>query len=61
MRTFQLTVSNGLVGCKVTRQFEVEDDATDQDIEEAGRDAMFEVIEWNYNEIDPTTGKPVRS
>jgi hypothetical protein len=35
-------------------EFEVPDDASDDDIEAAGREAMFECIEWSYWETKET-------
>lgn len=42
-------VSIGLVGCRRKFEFEIEADATDEEVEEAGRDAMFNIIEWYYS------------
>jgi hypothetical protein len=42
-------VSTGLIGSKNTFEFDVEEDASEQDIEEAARDAMFELIEWGFD------------
>jgi hypothetical protein len=48
MKWFTGYVSIGLVGCKREFAFEIEEDATEQEIEEAAKEAMFENIEWNY-------------
>ncbi len=52
-KRYQGYVSVGLVGCKRTFKFDIEDDASVKEIEEAGRDAMFECIEWGYEEEQP--------
>lgn len=41
-------VSTGLVGSEQTFSFDVDEDASDDAIEEAAREAMFECIEWSY-------------
>lgn len=41
-------VSMSLVGCERHDEIEVEDDATEEEIEEAGREWMWEQIEWGY-------------
>lgn len=48
MKRYTGYVSIGLVGCKREFAFEVESSSTEQEIEDAAREAMFDVIEWNY-------------
>ena len=50
------TCSNGLVGCRLTGEIEVDDDATDEDIEESVRDAVHERLEWWWEK--DTADKP---
>lgn len=51
MRKFKGKISVGLVGCIKDFEFEVDDDdASDEDIEEIGRDAALEEIEWWWEE-----------
>lgn len=50
MRKFKGQVSTGIVGSSMEFTFEIDDDATDAEIEDAARDAMFECIDWNYEE-----------
>lgn len=38
----------GLVGCKRSTTIEVDDDASDEEIEDQAREALFEMIEWNW-------------
>lgn len=48
MKTLTVYVSVGLVGCKRECQIEVEDDSTDEEIEEAAREALWTMIEWGW-------------
>lgn len=50
MRKFEGTVSVNLVGCVVKFEFEAEDDATEEQIEEIAREAAFAEVQWNYEE-----------
>ena len=50
MRTIEGYVETGKVGSRCVFEFEVEDDATDEEIDELARDLMFEQIEWSYYE-----------
>lgn len=50
MRTIKWYVEMGLLGCRKEGEFEVEDDFSDQDIEEAARDEVFNVIGWGWEE-----------
>lgn len=43
-----VSVSTNKIGSKCTDEFEIEDDAAEDDIEEAARECMFNMIEWNY-------------
>ena len=49
-RKFTGSVSTNKVGSEDQFEFEVADDATEEQIEEAGREAMLERIEWFYTE-----------
>lgn len=42
----------GLNGCRMEFEFEVEDGATEQEIEEMARCAAFECIEWGFEEVE---------
>jgi hypothetical protein len=39
-------VSNGMVGCERTIEIEIDDDKSEDEIEELAKEAMFEMIEW---------------
>jgi hypothetical protein len=53
MRRIQVTVSVGLVGCKRVEEFDVVDDATDDEIEDEAIARKDEIVEWNFKEIPP--------
>ena len=57
MKTIEVTVSIGLVGCKRSSTIEVEDDMTDDEIEEEAREAMFNLIEWGWSWVDEAKTK----
>lgn len=42
------SLSIGLVGCKVTGEFEVDDDVTEVELEEYVRDEVMQHVEWNF-------------
>lgn len=48
----RVRVSTNLVQSETYRDIEVEDDATEEDIEELAREAMFEQIEWSWEKVD---------
>lgn len=48
MKRIEVHVSVGLVGCRRKATIEVEDDCTDEEIEELAREALFEMIEWGW-------------
>lgn len=50
MRTITVSVSMGLVGCKRSEDIEVEDDATEDDIDAQAREVMFSLIDWTWEE-----------
>jgi hypothetical protein len=57
VKTIEVTVSIGLVGCKRSSTIEVEDDMTDDEIEEEAREAMFNLIEWGWSWVDEAKTK----
>lgn len=44
-------VETRMVGSRCEFEFEVEDDATDEEIDEYARDVMFDCVEWSF-EVD---------
>lgn len=51
MRKFKGSVSTNYVGCKNTFEFEVDDDATDEEIQEIALECMWEDLDFYYEEI----------
>lgn len=51
MKTYKGSVSTNMVGSDCEFEFEAEDDATDEEIDELAREAMFNEIEWYYDEV----------
>lgn len=56
MAKFRVTVSTNKVGSKCEDTYEIDDEdikgMSDNDVEEELREAMFQMIEWNYERID---------
>jgi ribosomal protein L23 len=50
MRAINWTVSMGMAADKQSGTIEVEDDATDEEIEEAVREEVFNVVSWGWSE-----------
>lgn len=44
----KVSVSVGLVGCKISDELEFEDGTDDEEIEAACKEWAFERIEWNF-------------
>ena len=51
MKTIEVTVTSGFVGCRKTESFEVDDDVSDEEIEEMAQEVMFNMIEWSWHEV----------
>lgn len=50
MKTIEVVVSNGKVGGTVRTEFEIEDEATEEEIETAAHEAMHDLVEWSWKE-----------
>lgn len=50
MRKIIVSVSTNRVGSKTEDEFEVEDDATDEEISKIAYDVMIEMIEYNWDD-----------
>lgn len=48
MKTIRVYVSTNKVGSQCETSFQVEDNLSDEEIEEFAKEAMFDLIEWNY-------------
>lgn len=53
MKRITVHVTTGIQGADRECEIEVEDDATDEQIEEDAKDAMFSMIEWSWWPFDP--------
>lgn len=58
MRFYTGTIQTDVQGSAVEFEFEVADDATDEQIEEEAKQAAFDHIQWSYQEQKPKPGKP---
>lgn len=52
MRHFKGTVQTNRIRSMDTFEFEVEDNATEEEIEVEARSAMLECVEWSYKEVE---------
>lgn len=50
MRTIKWTIDTGFVGARHKGSFEVEDDATDEEIDEMIREEVWNCIEFSWTE-----------
>jgi|GEM_PF-841257 len=55
MRVFKGKISTDKIGSTCEFEFEVEDAATEEEIEQAAREAAFEHVEWNFKEVEPSS------
>lgn len=53
----KVIVSIGLVGRRREIEFDVDDDSTDDELEEIAKEAMFEVVQWHWERSE---GKPAK-
>ena len=51
MKKIRVAISMGYVGCQVEEVIEVEDDATEDEIQELALDILHEKVELNYFEV----------
>lgn len=51
MKLIEVSVNTGFVGSTRTRQFEVDDDATEEEIGQLAFEYMCDLIEWEFREI----------
>ena len=55
MKTIIVSVSTGYVGSKKEIEFEVGDEATEDEINEIALETMLEMIDWSWWEKDKGT------
>lgn len=51
MREFKGVIRTDKIGSECEFEFEVEDSATPEEIEQEAREAAFNYVEWSYNEV----------
>lgn len=51
MRRFKGEISTNVTGSECVFEFEVADDATEEEIEEEAKEAAFNWINWEYREV----------
>ena len=44
-------METGFAGCIIEEEIEVEDDATDAQVEEQAREAIFDRVDWGWHEV----------
>ena len=54
MKKIKVYADSGYVGCKVEDFIEVEDTATEEEIEEIAREAINELIDIGWYEVEET-------
>lgn len=52
VRKIKFTISIGLVGCRREDTFEFDDDTTDEEIQQAYTDWMYEQIDGGWEEVE---------
>jgi len=50
MKRYKIKVSTGYSGCDKESEFDMPDNATEQEVHEAALDTLFELIDWGYDE-----------
>jgi len=51
MRQFKGTIKTDVQGSEVEFEFEVQDNATQEQIEEEAKQAAFEYVQWHFEEV----------
>ncbi|NWD57148.1 hypothetical protein HX878_20670 [Pseudomonas veronii] len=51
MRAFTGSIKTDVQGSEVEFEFEVEDDATQEQIDDEAKQAAFDCVQWHYNEV----------
>ena len=44
-------LETGFAGCAIAEEFEVDDNATDSEIEEQAREVIFDCVDWGWHEM----------
>lgn len=51
MRTIRWVLETGIAGCDIEDEFEVDDDTTNEEIDEIAKDTAFNNIGWSWYEV----------
>ena len=51
MKKYRGYIRTDKVGSECAYEFEVEDNASEDEIEECAREAAFDLVEWNYEQV----------
>lgn len=51
MKKIKAYLETGFAGCEIEEEFEVEDNATEKEIEEQAREVIFDRISWGWEEM----------
>lgn len=51
MRKIRAYLETGFAGCAIEEEFEVDDNATDSEIEEQAREVIFDCVDWGWHEM----------
>lgn len=52
MKTVKVWIATRKVGSQCETSFEIEDDATDKEIEEIAQECVWEMAEWNWEIVE---------
>ncbi len=52
MKKIKVSVSTGYTGSKREDEFEIEDDATEEEINEVALEVMFQLIDFGWMEVE---------
>ena len=52
MARYKVWISTNKVGSKCQDEIEIEDGASEQEIEQEAREAAFQYLDWGYERID---------
>lgn len=52
MKKIRVWVATRKIGSKCETTFEIEDDATEDEITEVAQEAMWDMIEWDWVDVD---------
>lgn len=59
MRTIKWHSENGMQGSDREGEIEVEDDASDDEIDNEVREAVFDFFSWGWEEVKPNVVQPL--